>query len=65
MLKENNGIAPNQIGIAVSDFLNENFPNVIDVGFTAQIEEQLDNIDEGEQSWAPCLQNFTKTLNRS
>ena len=56
--RKQRALHPTNIGIAVSDFLNENFPNVIDVGFTAQIEEQLDNIDEGEQSWAPMLTEF-------
>jgi DNA topoisomerase-1 len=56
--RKQRALHPTNIGIAVSDFLNENFPDVIDVGFTAQIEEQLDNIDESEQSWAPMLTEF-------
>jgi DNA topoisomerase-1 len=49
---------PEQIGFTVNDILKENFASVIDVGFTAKMEESLDDIAEGKQQWTKVLQDF-------
>jgi len=42
----------------VTDILIEHFPDVVDLGFTAQMEEELDQIAQGERGWVPFLQDF-------
>ncbi len=49
---------PTELGILVNDLLVEHFPNVVDVGFTAQMEEDLDRIAQGEKEWVPILTAF-------
>lgn len=49
---------PEQIGILVNDILKDHFPKVIDIGFTAEMEKQLDEIAEGKQEWVKVLTTF-------
>ncbi len=58
---------PEETGIIVSDLLVKYFPKIIDVGFTAHMEENLDEIALGKREWVEVLKNFyqpfKKTLN--
>jgi len=49
---------PTKLGIAVTEFLKEHFEDIVDVGFTAGMEKQLDDIAEGLTQWNPMLQEF-------
>jgi DNA topoisomerase-1 len=49
---------PLELGFVVSDILSEHFPNIVDLGFTAQMEEGLDRIAQGEREWVPFLREF-------
>ncbi|TMK83236.1 MAG: type I DNA topoisomerase [Actinobacteria bacterium] len=49
---------PEDIGIVVSDLLVEHFPDIFQVGFTARLEEELDDIAEGKASWVAVLSEF-------
>jgi DNA topoisomerase-1 len=49
---------PTEVGTVVNDLLVEYFPDYIDVGFTAQMENDLDLIASGERDWAPVLHDF-------
>jgi DNA topoisomerase-1 len=49
---------PTDIGMIVNDFLVENFGNIIDYNFTAQVEEQFDEIARGELDWDKMLESF-------
>ncbi|MFQ5925369.1 MAG: type I DNA topoisomerase [Dehalococcoidia bacterium] len=49
---------PLELGLAVSDLITEHFPDIVDLGFTAQMEEGLDRIARGEHQWVPFLQDF-------
>jgi DNA topoisomerase-1 len=49
---------PTALGIAVNDFLVRNFSKIVDFGFTAGMEERLDEIANGERSWQPVLADF-------
>ena len=51
-------ITPTKLGIAVTEFLKEHFEDIVDVGFTAGMEKQLDDIAEGLMQWNPMLQEF-------
>ena len=46
---------PTPLGRVVVDLLKENFPNIIDVEFTAGMEKQLDQVEEGEEQWLSLI----------
>jgi DNA topoisomerase-1 len=45
---------PTEIGFAVNDLLVEHFPDIVDVGFTASMEQRLDRIEESDGGWEPA-----------
>jgi len=49
---------PTELGRLVSDLLIEHFPDVMDVEFTAAMEDQLDQIEEGKRPWVRVLHEF-------
>lgn len=51
-------INPTELGITVNDFLQENFDDIINVEFTAEMENQLDKIASDEIKWKDVLKNF-------
>jgi DNA topoisomerase-1 len=51
-------LKPTDLGTIVNDLLVEHFPDVVDVGFTAQIEEHLDQVAEGGTDWVPVVREF-------
>ena len=56
--RERGRFIPTKLGIAVTEFLKEHFEDIVDVGFTAGMEKQLDDIAEGLIQWNPMLQEF-------
>jgi DNA topoisomerase-1 len=55
---EKGKFAPTELGLVVNDLLVVNFPDILDVEFTAQMEENLDKIEEGERGWIETLKEF-------
>ncbi len=55
---EKRHFVPTPLGLAVCDYLVENFPQIMDVKFTATLETQLDTIEEGAQDWVALLRHF-------
>jgi DNA topoisomerase-1 len=53
-----NRLRPTELGMIVCDLLVEHFPRIMDTGFTAQMETDLDRIAAGEQEWVPVLSGF-------
>lgn len=49
---------PTDIGILVNDILTEHFPKIVDIQFTARMEEDLDQIAAGKQEWIPVVKEF-------
>ena len=49
---------PTELGVIVSKILTEHFPKIVDPGFTARMEEQLDEIARGKYEWIAALQEF-------
>jgi DNA topoisomerase-1 len=49
---------PTPLGAAVNDFLVKNFPGLFDISFTAKMEDQLDDIANGEKKWVPIIGEF-------
>jgi len=63
LLKENTGsdkgkLVPTDIGTIVTDFLVKNFGNILDYNFTAKVEQDFDEIAEGNIDWAIMMQEF-------
>jgi DNA topoisomerase I len=51
-------LLPTELGFVVNDLLVAYFPDVLDVGFTAEMEEKLDEVATGEVAWVPMLAEF-------
>ena len=56
--KENNSLHPTLLGTTVSDLLAQFFTDIMNPDFTAQMEEKLDEVSQGERDWIPMLQDF-------
>ncbi|MEO1715157.1 MAG: DNA topoisomerase, partial [Bacteroidota bacterium] len=53
-----NRLIPTDMGMIVSDFLSQHFEDIMDYGFTADIEAQFDSIADGTEGWKNMLQSF-------
>ncbi len=51
-------LLPTETGILVNSLISEHFPGVVDTGFTARMEEDLDRIAAGEQNWVETIREF-------
>lgn len=56
--KQQGKFFPTSVGMAVTDFLVQNFPNIDDIPFTAQMEDELDAIANSGKPWVPVLKDF-------
>ncbi|MCX6765640.1 MAG: type I DNA topoisomerase [Candidatus Moranbacteria bacterium] len=55
---EEKRLCPLEIGKVVNDLLVEHFPEIVDIKFTANIEEYFDEIAEGKNEWVPVIRKF-------
>ncbi len=55
--------SPTDLGMVVVEQLNANFPKLMDVGFTAQMEGDLDKVADGNEGWVKLLSDFSKDFN--
>ena len=55
---EDKKLAPTTTGEIVNSFLTDHFSNIVDLGFTAKIEEQFDEIAEGKKVWVDVMKKF-------
>jgi DNA topoisomerase-1 len=63
--KEKSKLFPQDIGMIVNDFLIENFSDIVDYHFTAEIEEQFDEIALGNLKWTGMLHSFYKPFHKT
>ncbi|MBR5329451.1 MAG: type I DNA topoisomerase [Firmicutes bacterium] len=49
---------PTELGSIVNELLMEHFPNILNVEFTSQMEEELDKVEEGQMGWRSVLEDF-------
>ncbi|UCG83950.1 MAG: type I DNA topoisomerase [Dehalococcoidia bacterium] len=56
--RANGKLLPTELGAIVSGLLSEHFADIVNVGFTAQMEEKLDQIASGQLEWVPMLKEF-------
>ncbi len=62
---EKNKLFPTDIGAVVTDFLIENFKNVLDYNFTADVELQFDEVADGKKVWSKMIDDFYKPFHQS
>jgi DNA topoisomerase-1 len=55
---------PTEIGLVVTDLLVENFKDIFDPQYTARLEEELDEIEEGKEKWTDALADFYKKFQK-
>ncbi len=63
--RENKKLIPEETGFVVTDFLIEHFPDIVDVGFTARMEEDLDEIASRKREWVPVIRDFYEEFERN
>ena len=63
--KVENKFRPTELGVLVCDLLVNHFPVIMDVAFTAKMEEELDKIEEGQMPWVSAVKDFYKPFNES
>ncbi len=56
--KEKKMLKPTELGCVVTDLLAKNFEDIVDVDFTANMEKQLDEIEEGNENWVNVISEF-------
>ncbi len=56
--KDQGRFTPTMLGEKVNDLLVKSFEDIFDVGFTARMEEELDDIEEGKRSWKRSVKEF-------
>lgn len=57
-------LVPTELGRLVNDLLLEHFPDIVDVGFTAHLEEDLDRVEEGQADWVAVVREFYEPFER-
>tara|TARA_B100000508_G_scaffold141093_1_gene146559 strand:+ start:68263 stop:70590 length:2328 start_codon:yes stop_codon:yes gene_type:complete len=56
--RDRNKLSPTDIGMVVTDFLVEHFGNIMDYNFTAEVEQEFDEIAQGLKEWTTMIQKF-------
>ncbi len=65
VVKEGGKFKPTELGLLVNDLLVENFPDIVDVSFTAKMEENLDAIEEGKAHYLETLKSFYQIFSKA
>ncbi len=56
--REGKSLYPTELGTIVTDLMAEYFENIVDVGFTADMEDKLDTVEEGNSKWVDIISEF-------
>jgi DNA topoisomerase-1 len=56
--KANGAFKPTELGVIVNDLLSQYFPDIVDIQFTARMEDELDEIASNKREWAGVIQGF-------
>jgi DNA topoisomerase-1 len=63
--KQQGRFYPTELGMVVNDVLVKNFSDIFDVAYTARMEEELDEVEEGKLSWIDALEEFYKKFKKA
>jgi DNA topoisomerase-1 len=58
VVRDGKRLTPTETGILVNDLITEHFPEIVDLGFTANMEEDLDRVASGEEQWVDIIREF-------
>ena len=58
VVKEGKYLRPTPLGSVVTGLMEDKFPDIVDTGFTARMEEKLDTVEEGKTPWKDVLRSF-------
>ena len=58
VVREAKRLSPTETGILVNDLLVEHFPEIVDMGFTAKMEKDLDEVAAGDREWVDVIRDF-------
>ena len=61
---EKRQLEPSEVGFIVNDMLVEHFPEIVDIQFTAKMEEELDEIALGKKEWLPLIKEFYEPFSK-
>lgn len=62
VVREKKALVPTELGEVVTELLKENFKDIVDVEFTAAMEQKLDEIEDGNTNWVDIVDEFYKPL---
>lgn len=62
--REEKKLIPTELGNSVTDFLVQYFPNILDLPFTAKLENDLDDIANGTKQWQPVIDQFWRPFEK-
>jgi len=62
VVRENKRRVPTETGVLVNNLLVEQFPEIVDLNFTAKMETDLDEVAEGESAWVEIIRRFYATF---
>ena len=63
--KANGSFKPTELGLVVNDLLSRYFPNIVDIEFTARMEDELDEIADKKRDWVGVVQDFYTPFEKS
>ena len=63
--KEKAKLGPTELGFLVTDMLVESFPEILDAAFTARMEEELDEVEDGSMDWRKVMEEFYGPFSQS
>jgi DNA topoisomerase-1 len=64
VLKEQGKFRPTELGFVVTDMLVRHFEDIFDIQYTARMEEELDEVEEGKMTWVEALDEFYKKFGK-
>lgn len=64
VVKEGRALRPTALGEVVTGLMREKFTDIVDYAFTAQMEERLDQVEQGEENWKDVLRGFYSNFTR-
>ena len=63
--KDGRTLSPTSLAMLITDILMEHFSNIVDYKFTAEMEEKLDEVEEGKLKWVPMIKDFYGPFHRN
>lgn len=63
--RENKALKPTELGILINGIMEKHFSNIVDVDFTANMESDLDKIEDGKMSWVKVIDDFYKPFEKT